>query len=258
MRAEMEDSDLILQNLWISDQFVSYYAIFDGHGGKVCSEFLKENLHIVLQRLLKETTNISQWPSIIIEGFLECDKMFNDKYNEISKIMGSAAIVCLLTGSYLVVANLGDSRAILSRRGEAIQLSNDHKPDLPSEKSKIERAGGVVSYGRVMGKLSLSRAFGDFEFKNYGNFIVSCNPEVEIYQINKNIDEFIIIGCDGLFEAYANQEVVKLIREKLKKMNVTEQNPSRVIKDVVNDAVYARRTGDNVSAILVTLSAGLI
>ena len=82
-------------------------------------------------------------------------------------------------------------------------------------------------------------------------------PEIGMYQINRNIDEFIVIGCDGLFEAFSNQEIVKFVRDRLKRMRITEQDPQRVIKDIITEAVHTRRTGDNVSAILITFCAGL-
>jgi serine/threonine protein phosphatase PrpC len=64
------------------------------------------------------------------------------------------------------VANIGDSRAVLCRNGQPVPLSTDHKPDLPSERNRIEKAGGFVTDGRVNGTLNLSRSFGDFEYKH--------------------------------------------------------------------------------------------
>ena len=59
LRPTMEDADVIIQNLFINSQPVSYYAIFDGHGGNKCSIFLKENLHVILQRMLNGITEIA-------------------------------------------------------------------------------------------------------------------------------------------------------------------------------------------------------
>ena len=71
-------------------------------------------------------------------------------------------MLALLRGNTLYVANAGDSRCVLSRKGRAIPLSADHKPEDEPERSRIERAGGVVTGdGRVNGGLNLSRAIGE-------------------------------------------------------------------------------------------------
>ena len=71
-------------------------------------------------------------------------------------------MVLLMTKHTYYVANIGDSRAVLSRGGQVVPLSFDHKPDLTEERNRIEKAGGFVKEGRVNGTLSLSRSFGDF------------------------------------------------------------------------------------------------
>jgi len=67
------------------------------------------------------------------------------------------------------VGNAGDSRAVLAVKNEskniAIEMSKDHKPDLPEEKARIEKAGGFVEDNRVENKLNLSRSLGDLEYK---------------------------------------------------------------------------------------------
>lgn len=81
---------------------------------------------------------------------------------KISYRAGTTAVVVLMTKDRYYVANIGDSRAVLCRGDNAVALSTDHKPDSPSEKNRIEKAGGYVQQGRVNGALSLSRSFGDF------------------------------------------------------------------------------------------------
>lgn len=82
----------------------------------------------------------------------------------------------MITKSDIICANAGDSRSVLSKKGKAKDLSIDHKPDLPSERRRIERASGFVEESRVNGMLALSRALGDFEYK--GNPILK--PEDQI------------------------------------------------------------------------------
>lgn len=76
----------------------------------------------------------------------------------------------LISKTEIYCANAGDSRAVLSKKGKAKELSSDHKPDNPSEKRRIERANGFVEESRVNGMLGLSRALGDFEYK--GNSLI--------------------------------------------------------------------------------------
>jgi protein phosphatase 2C family protein 2/3 len=264
-RASMEDCDLVIQDLRVLDEPVAYYAVFDGHGGSQCSSFLKENLHRFLQKYLKGCRDVNAWHERVCQAFEECDLAFDQAFPVISRQIGSAALVCMIHKNLLVTVNCGDCRAVLSRGGQAVQLTTDHRPELPSERLRIEKAAGFVVNGRVQGKLAVSRAFGDFEFKGMNEQslgkgigkIVTCMPEVVVSQIDFGIDEFLVIGCDGLFEAFSNPDIVKETRNRLKRMKVTEQDPCRVVKDLVTEAVHTRRTLDNVSALLITFCAGL-
>ena len=78
---------------------------------------------------------------------------------------GCTANVAMIYKDELIVANAGDSRSVLFSNGEAVEMSEDHKPDLPGEKDRIIKAGGFVSDGRVNANLNLSRAIGDLEYK---------------------------------------------------------------------------------------------
>ena len=73
--------------------------------------------------------------------------------------------MALITPMEIYCANAGDSRTVMSEKGNAVDLSKDHKPELPEERSRIIKAGGDVMDGRVNGMLALSRAMGDFDYK---------------------------------------------------------------------------------------------
>jgi len=79
---------------------------------------------------------------------------------------GCTATVLLISRTEMICANAGDSRTVLSKGGRAIDMSEDHKPELATELSRIQRSGGFVEDGRVNGMLALSRALGDFEYKS--------------------------------------------------------------------------------------------
>jgi serine/threonine protein phosphatase PrpC len=145
--------------------------------------------------------------------------------------MGATAVVCALIpkapgvesavspeGWTLVCANAGDSRAVLCRAGKAIALSEDHKPDDPVENKRIYAATGFVRNGRVCDNLNLSRALGDFNYKDFSKpaaeRIITCVPDVQIKTLQHD-DEFLLLGCDGIWEKYDRQEVVSYIRRKL-------------------------------------------
>lgn len=71
-----------------------------------------------------------------------------------------------MTNTEIYCANAGDSRTVLCKKNKAKDLSEDHKPELPSERNRIEKANGYVEDKRVNGMLALSRALGDFEYKS--------------------------------------------------------------------------------------------
>lgn len=79
---------------------------------------------------------------------------------------GSTAVCCLISPTHFYIANCGDSRAVLCRRGVPALYTLDHKPTVPAEKKRIQDAGGSVMIHRVNGSLAVSRALGDFEYKS--------------------------------------------------------------------------------------------
>lgn len=134
---------------------------------------------------------------------------------------GSTCIVLMLRGNHAYCANCGDSRAVLSRQGVAEALSVDHKPTMASEWSRIVAAGGWVAANRVNGNLALSRALGDFVYKRNSTLtaeeqIVSAEPDVTQCELNvTGTDEFIVLGCDGIWDVMTNQEVISFVRSRL-------------------------------------------
>ncbi|KAL2326011.1 hypothetical protein Fmac_025069 [Flemingia macrophylla] len=86
--------------------------------------------------------------------------------------LGSTACVAVIRGKKLFVANAGDSRCVLSRKGQAPNLSKDHKPDLEAEKDRILKAGGFIQVGRVNGSLNLARAIGTRDY-----FVINSNVQ---------------------------------------------------------------------------------
>lgn len=132
---------------------------------------------------------------------------------------GSTACVAIIRGDQLLVANAGDSRCVLSRAGEAYDLSTDHKPELQEEKERILKAGGCIQHGRVNGVLNLARAIGDSEFKMNKSLpaekqMVTANPEINTASLC-NDDDFMVLACDGIWDCMTSQELVEFVHEQL-------------------------------------------
>ncbi|KAM0862482.1 hypothetical protein ACQ4PT_045247 [Festuca glaucescens] len=167
---------------------------------------------------------------------------------------GSTACVAIIRNDRLVVANAGDSRCVISRKGQSHDLSRDHKPDLAAERERIQHAGGFVVAGRVNGSLNLSRAIGDMELKNNLRFpadrqIVSAEPEVNTVQLSDD-DEFIVLACDGIWDCMSSQEVVDFVHEKLR----TEDSLSAVCEKMLDRCLAPEAGGegcDNMTVIVV-------
>merc|ERR1711862_308548 len=161
-----------------------------------------------------------------------------------------------IVGGWVWCANVGDSRALLCRDGRAIQLSLDHKPDREDEAERIESAGGFVSFRRVLGRLAVSRAFGDEEYKvqldrSNGKLLVIADPEIRVERLTPQ-DEFLFMACDGLFDVFSSQEAVDFIYKRLAEMPPNEQDPQKAVEDIVREAIHDRGSRDNVTAMLVT------
>ena len=121
---------------------------------------------------------------------------------------GCTANVVLITQTHIYCANAGDSRCVLSQKGQAIELSEDHKPDLPTERSRVVQAGHMVEDGRVDGIIAISRAIGDWEYKSQSldaaKMAVSSYPEVRTIELSKDLD-FLICACDGIWDCMTSQ-----------------------------------------------------
>lgn len=142
------------------------------------------------------------------------------------------------------IANSGDCRAIsVYGDGRVFQLSTDHTPLLPYERWRIFKAGGNIKLGRIEGKLSVSRGFGDRQFKEPLG-LVSALPEVVSCLVTQNL-RFIILACDGVWGWLNNTQVAKFVAKSLRE----GQKPETVVKDLVKYA-FDQGSTDNISVVL--------
>ena len=156
----------------------------------------------------------------------------------------------------------------MCRNGKALDLSVDYKASRKDEQERIKSQGGYIVFGRVLGRLAVTRAFGDFECKQIPikneetkekelrNFVL-CEPEVRVTTINKQTDDFILLASDGLFDRFSSQECVDIARAKFVENDLMEQDPREVARHLVLEAVKARVNSDNTTAIIVALNSGI-
>lgn len=138
----------------------------------------------------------------------------------------------------LYVANAGDSRCVLSRAGEAVPLSFDHKPENEEERERIEKAGSVITDGRVDGNLNLSRSLGDLKYKQKKELKahehpITANPDTYTYDLSPK-DDFIIMGCDGIWETKTNQQMVDFIVDRFKAGKSTKTIVAELLEDIIS------------------------
>ncbi|CAD8074687.1 unnamed protein product [Paramecium primaurelia] len=249
-RLQMEDAHLMKPNFI---ENISLFAVFDGHGGSGISKFLADNfMNVLISQPAFEKMDFMQ---SLHDTFLQLDDMI--KNNEIKNtFIGSTAVVALIVEKMLYVANLGDSRCLLMRDDETIELTKDHLPS--NELARIRYAGGFVDeQGRLNGTLSVSRAFGDFEFKQEplpaNQQMVIAEPEIRKIKLNKD-DRFLFLGCDGVFETQNSYKVMEFISARV----AEKQEPSIVLEQLLDTSLAAdTSTGygcDNMTAMLILLN----
>lgn len=122
---------------------------------------------------------------------------------------GTTCLLGLILSGKLTIANLGDSVATLVRKDSSWKkLNEEHTPDRPDERMRIENSNGTVFAKRIRGDLGVSRAFGNIEMKD----LVISEPEGQTWPLSSN-DDLLILASDGLYRSYSQEYVVKRILE---------------------------------------------
>lgn len=256
-RAQMEDAHACMPQLTGDLKDWGYYAVFDGHAGTTVAQYCSKHL---LERMvstggIKAKEDPEQVKEGIREGFLDIDRHMHklarqDNWDR----SGSTAAAVLISQQYIYFINCGDSRTLLCRDGQVIFYTEDHKPFNPREKERIQNAGGSVTLQRVNGSLAVSRALGDFDFKEVDwrpqtEQLVS--PEPEIYELERtHEDEFLILACDGVWDAIGNEELCAFVRSRLKVCDDLREICTQVI-----DLCLYKGSLDNMSIIIVCFPA---
>lgn len=240
-RMEMEDAHSAKTGLENNLSDWSYFAVFDGHAGAIVSAHSADNL---LESIMK-TDEFKNNDIIngIHTGFLNLDNEMRDLVDFHCDRSGSTAVCTFISPDKLFIGNCGDSRAVLCSSGRPIFSTRDHKPILPAEKERIQAAGGSVMVQRVNGSLAVSRALGDYEYKNvYGRGqceqLVSPEPEIFIRDRDFNNDEFLILACDGIWDVMTNEDLCDFIYSRLLITDDLEVIANQVIDTCLYKVLY--------------------
>ena len=277
---------------------MSYFGIFDGHGGETCSEYLKNNF----LNILVENKNFPfDIKTALIETFEKLEEEFynqnKNKPKEEIDNSGSCGLVAIMTENKIYIANIGDSRAIMSlNNGSKIkQLSKDHKPNNIKEFERIIKNGGKVyidddykedENGKIdesqlnfitdksdlekyskekevifrhfPSDLAVMRTIGDLNVKKkeYGGLPgnIIATPEIFIYDYFPTQD-FMIMGCDGIFDDLSNEEIVEaawhIFKNKAKEKNYDINLLTADSCDMIMKYAMDLLTSDNLTCIVI-------
>ena len=268
-RQEMEDFHCIKQALGKRPN-LSYFAIFDGHGGKDVASFLSINLHHFLIDEINninfgtnDEENISNIIESIKSAFMKIDQNILANENFTNDVGSTATLIFIYYNNLnenilnnndngnknvertLICANIGDSNGYLITKSNISQITKPHKCEDTSEVQRIKGTGGIVFQGRIFGKLILTRTLGDKEMKKYGVIPV---PDFYTKKIEKD-DLFVIIASDGIWDVINEEEIYKMGNEK--------ELSSEIFSKKIMDLAKERDTRDNSSCIVIKLNKNI-
>ncbi|KAM9733277.1 protein phosphatase 1D-like [Menidia menidia] len=279
-----------------SRRSVAFFAVFDGHGGREAAQFARDYLWEFMKKQRGFWSDCDREVcSAIRKGFVACHHAMWKKLPEWPKTLtglpstsGTTASVVVLRGNRMYVAHVGDSAVVLGVQDDpavpyirAVEVTQDHKPELPRERERIEGLGGSVikksGVNRVVWKrprlshngpvrrstvidqipfLAVARALGDlwsYDFYS-GEFVVSPEPDTSVVVIDPRKHRYIILGSDGLWNMVPPQEAISMCQ------NSDEEMPSCRVssaRQLVSHALLRWRQrmlrADNTSAIVIAL-----
>ncbi|KAE9599389.1 putative protein-serine/threonine phosphatase [Lupinus albus] len=291
-RATMEDAHAAHLDLASS---TSFFGVYDGHGGKVVAKFCAKYLHQQVLKseeyIAGDVGTSLQKAFFRMDIMMRGERgrrelaILGDKINKFNGIWsprgsdgndqgdddwdfeegphsdyagptsGSTACVALIRNNQLIVANAGDSRCVISRNGQAYNMSRDHKPNLEIEKERIIKAGGFIYAGRINGILNLARAIGDMEFKqnkflSSEKQIVTANPDINTVDLCDE-HEFMVLACDGIWDCLSSQQVVDFVRQELLSVRKLSEVCERVLDRCLAPSITVGEGCDNMTMLLV-------
>lgn len=216
---------------------IGLFGVFDGHGGPNAADYVRSN---IFKNLVQQAKFPSDLAGAIEDTYLSTDEQYLRQESGYRREDGCTAVTAILYQDRLLIANVGDSRAVLCRSGQAVPLTIDHKPNTKEERERIEGLGGVVVWAgtwRVGGVLAVSRAFGDKPLKK---FVIST-PYVQEQQLTQD-DEFLIMASDGVWDVVTNEDAVSLIRG---------MSDAEAAAKKLSEEAFTRGSADNISCLII-------
>ncbi|CAK0819465.1 unnamed protein product [Prorocentrum cordatum] len=265
----------------MSGKKICGFCVLDGHSGSLCVDALVEWLPRNLQTCLaaKPALTEAHLRQAVLEACALTDAEFLARAREREVLDGSTALLCLIwpqdeRRSRLMIANLGDSRAVLCRsqggRLSAVRLTDDHKPGRADERLRIEGNGGVVdmqgvwrvftpnpaTFGgqNLLWGLAVSRAFGDLLLKEpqrYGcqgatGELVTATPEIHTCELHPAEDRFLVLACDGIWDVLGDDDAVAIC---------LEHRSAELAAHALVRRSYESGSDDNLTAVVVAWQA---
>ena len=207
----------------------SFFAIYDGHSGKGCANFLKENLH---NYIFNDPNFPFKVKKTINTAFRKADDIFLTEAEEKGDVSGSCALIVLIIGEKCIIANTGNAHAVVSfYKGTKLKsIISIHNPEEENENKRIINAGGTIYHDYIInekgetviygaarlspGKLTVSRAFGDLDAKieKYGGNpnVLIVDPEIKSFKISHELD-FLMLATDSIFENLSYRDSIDII-----------------------------------------------
>ncbi|KAL6079478.1 Protein phosphatase 1K, mitochondrial, variant 2 [Balamuthia mandrillaris] len=191
--ARKNEDVLVVRGCFRGRDDEDYFAVFDGHGGKHASAFCSAQFH----RVLAEQMDLHPEPEMALRRtFAEVNArmLAHFQKHDMKVECGTTAVVALVVGNTLYVANVGDSRAVFFNGYDVVRLSTDHRPEDDEEARRIRGVGGQVRADQIVsrqyricqtfasggyGGLAVSRAMGDFSWRPY----ISDEPTITITEL---------------------------------------------------------------------------
>ena len=252
---------------------LGFFGVFDGHGGREAALFARDHLFTeITDQELFWSDNDDDVLKAIRNGFInthnkmwkELDKWPRRTYSGYQSTAGTTSTIAIIREKKLYIGHAGDSGIVLgftdSKDGyyQARRLTQDHKPELPTEKARIESIGGSVASGksgiqRVVWNrpspqhkgpvrrstqmmqipfLSVARSLGDLWSYDYvsGEFAVSPEPDVMVMELDPSVHKCLVIGSDGLWNMLSPEESVAIVEAVERETEVKFLNDASVNK----------------------------